>query len=101
MPLIEILIVGTNQPIMGTIERLINKEGIWKATIALSTEEAMRLAKSNLFNIVLLCAGIPEELDLKEKLAAIYPKLPIVKHYGGGSGLLFAEIHQALTTNQH
>jgi len=93
---IEILIVGTNQPIMETIERLINKEGIWKATIALSEDEALAYFVTKDFRVVLLCAGLAEELLLKEKLLKLNPNLPVVKHYGGGSGLLFAEIHQAL-----
>ena len=94
--LIEILIVGTNQPIMETIERLINKEGIWKATIALSEDEALANFALKDFKVVLLCAGLGEELLLKEKLLSLKPNLPVIKHYGGGSGLLFAEIHQAL-----
>ena len=96
MQLIEILIVGTNQPIMETIERLINKEGIWKATIALSEEEALKAFPKKDFKVVLLCAGLAEELLLKDKLLELKPNMHIVKHYGGGSGLLFAEIHQAL-----
>jgi PleD family two-component response regulator len=94
--LIEILIVGTNQPIMETIERLINKEGIWKATIALSEDKALANFAKKDFKLVLLCAGLAEELSLKEKLVKLKPNIPVVKHYGGGSGLLYAEIHQAL-----
>ena len=97
MALIEILIVGTNQPIMQTIERLINREGIWKATIAYSDEDALLCISAKDIKLVLLCAGIEDELMLKEKLIMVKPNLPVVKHYGGGSGLLFAEIHQALT----
>ncbi|MBC7616743.1 MAG: hypothetical protein H7202_11820 [Pedobacter sp.] len=96
MALIEILIVGTNKPIMQTIERLINKEGSWKATIALSSEDALKYASAINFKLVLLCAGLEEEQLLNEKLLKLKSDLPIVKHYGGGSGLLFTEIHQAL-----
>lgn len=94
--MIEILIVGTNQPIMETIERLINREGIWKATIAISEDEALTYATTKDFKLVLLCAGLDGELSLKERLLLLRPNLPVVKHYGGGSGLLFAEINQAL-----
>jgi PleD family two-component response regulator len=96
MPLTEILIIGTNKPIMETIERLINKGGIWKATIAFSEYEALSLAQTKDFKVILLCAGIADELKLKEQLLALKPKLPLVKHFGGGSGLLFAEIYEAL-----
>ena len=81
---------------METIERLINKEGDWKATIAFSKEEALSQLNSNDFKIVLLCAGIDNELDLTAQLKTLYPTVPVVKHYGGGSGLLYAEIYQGL-----
>lgn len=96
MQLIEILIVGTNQPIMETIERLINRAGIWNATIAFSDEEALAYFVMKNYSLVLLCAGLEEEGILREHLQLLKPEIPIVKHYGGGSGLLFAEIHQAL-----
>ena len=96
MSLIEILIVGTNQPIMETIERLINKEGIWKATIANAEDDALECITKKDIKLVLLCAGLANELLLKDKLLQLKPTLPVVTHYGGGSGLLFTEIHQAL-----
>lgn len=96
--MIEILIVGTNKPIMETIARLIDKEGVWKATISLSFKNACEICLNKDFKLALLGAGLTdeEELQLKAYIKKVKPSLPIVKHYGGGSGLLFAEIHQAL-----
>jgi len=98
MDIIEILIVGTNKPIMETIARLIDKDGVWKATISFSFTEACEACLNKDFKLALIGAGLTdeEELDLKNQLNKLKPSLPIVKHYGGGSGLLFAEIHQAL-----
>lgn len=98
MDVIEILIVGTNQPIIETIARLIDKEGVWKATISLSLDDACERCLSKDFKLALIGAGLTDEaeLQLKAHLNKMKPSLPIVKHYGGGSGLLFAEIHQAL-----
>jgi DNA-binding NtrC family response regulator len=98
MDIIEILIVGTNQPIMETIARLIDKDGVWKATISLSFNDACEVCLRKDFELALIGAGLTdgEELQLKAYLNKLKPSLPIVKHYGGGSGLLFAEIHQAL-----
>jgi len=96
MSLIQILIIGSNPPIMETIERLINREGIWKATIAFSNDDALEKLHSTNFKMVLLCAGIDQEKLFKEKLLKLYPNLPVITHYGGGSGLLFAEIYQAI-----
>lgn len=96
---VEILIIGTNKPIMETIARLINKEGVWNATIAFSNHEALLLLSVNDFKIVLFCAGITDELSLKEKILQLHPNVQVVNHYGGGSGLLFAEILQSLGAN--
>ena len=98
MQLIEILIVGTNTPIMQTIARLINKDGIWKATISFSYEDAYETSLTKDFKLALIGAGLTadEELQLSRLFNKTKPTLPIVKHYGGGSGLLFAEIHGAL-----
>lgn len=98
MDKIEILIVGTNEPIMRTIARLIDNDGKWLATIAFSMEEALKICLEKEFSLALICAGLQpnEEIALNEKLNQLRPKLAIVKHYGGGSGLLYAEIYQGL-----
>jgi DNA-binding NtrC family response regulator len=104
MQLIQILIIGTNKPIMETIARLIDRDGIWQATIAFSFQDALDMCLQQDFKVVLIGGGIEEEqeLVLKQYLVKHKPNLPLVKHYGGGSGLLFAEIHQALSnTNKH
>jgi hypothetical protein len=99
MEKIEILIVGTNEPIMRTIARLIDNEEKWLATIAFSLEEAIAICPTKDFKLALICAGLSkdEESSLSSGLAQLLPALPIVKHYGGGSGLLFAEIYQGLS----
>jgi hypothetical protein len=101
MQKIEILIVGTNKPIMETIERLINRDGKWIATIAFTVDETFPLCLSKEFRLALICGGLAEseEIILKNKLQQLRPNLPVVKHYGGGSGLLFAEIYQGLQHN--
>ena len=94
----EILIVGTNKPIMKTIARLIDKEEKWLATIAYTVEETLALCKLKDFSLVLICAGLSkdEENQLSLSLKQLKADLPFVKHYGGGSGLLYAEIYQGL-----
>ena len=96
--IIPILVVGTNEPIMQTIARLINKGGKWQATIAFSVDEACDSCRQIKFGVALIGAGLSdeEEISLKARLQILRPQLPIVKHYGGGSGLLFAEIYQGL-----
>jgi DNA-binding NtrC family response regulator len=101
MESINILIIGTNKPIIKTIERLINQQEQWQAAIAFSVDEAYESCLVRDFNVVLIGAGLTdkEENLLKQRLNKLYPHLPLIKHYGGGSGLLFAEIYQAIRTS--
>jgi DNA-binding NtrC family response regulator len=94
----EILIIGTNKSIMETIARLIDKEEKWLTTIALSVEKALAFCQTKDFSLALICAGLSkdEENQLSLGLKQLKADLPIVKHYGGGSGLLYAEIYQAI-----
>ncbi len=96
--MIEILIIGTNKPIMETIKRLIDKDGKWFATIAFSFKEACELCLEKDFRLALFGGGLTdeEEKELHTYFHKVKPDLPIVKHYGGGSGLLYAEIYQAI-----
>ena len=90
---IEILIVGKHPEIMKTILRLINNKPGWSGTAAFTGDEAVEKGNSILFNIVLLGAGLNE--NETRQIIAHY-NVPVVQHYGGGSGLLYAEIYQAL-----
>lgn len=89
----EILAVGKNLRIMQTILRLINGKPQLNGTIAASADEAIEQSKATTFSMVLLGAGL-DEMET-EKLCSFFT-VPVVQHYGGGSGLLFAEIYQAL-----
>lgn len=83
---------------METITRLINKEEKWLASIAYTIQEASEMCSSKDFRLALIGGGLKheEESILIQTLNQLRPNLPIVKHYGGGSGLLFAEICQAI-----
>jgi hypothetical protein len=90
---IEILIVGKHPDIMKTILRLLNNKSGWKGTVAFTAHQAVEKGNTISFNIVLLGAGL--DVAESEQIKAYY-KVPVVQHYGGGSGLLYAEIYQAL-----
>lgn len=83
---------------METIARLIDKEEKWLATIAYAVDEALAICKLKDFGLTLICGGLnkDDENQLSLGLKKIKSNLPIVKHYGGGSGLLYAEIYQGL-----
>ena len=91
---INILAVGTHPEIMVTILRLLNNKPNWEAAGASSLTEVLTLGKEQKFDVILIGAGIDENDTSAIKNA--YPEIPVVLHYGGGSGLLYAEIYQAL-----
>lgn len=89
----EILVVGKHEEIMKTIIRLIEAKTQWKGHAAFSVEESKKLAESIDFHVVLLGAGLTTaESDALKSIFTV----PVVQHYGGGSGLLFAEIYEAI-----
>jgi len=95
---IQILVICRHQEILQTILRLIRNKPEWEGTGTQPGEEAFSQIQSKKFDLVLLGAGIHpnEDQQLRQSLAEHQPEAPIVQHYGGGSGLLYAEIYQAL-----
>jgi len=90
---IEILIVGKHPDIMKTILRLLNNKSGWSGTAAFTTDEAIEKGSTIVFDVVLLGAGLT---NIESEQIQAYYQVPVVQHYGGGSGLLYAEIYQAL-----
>lgn len=95
---VNILVIGRHTEIMGVILRLINGQPNWNAVGALADDKAMELFEQQLFDIVLIGGGVNDEsIDtLTNRFKAKSPFIKIIKHYGGGSGLLFNEIQEAL-----
>ena len=95
---VEILAIGRHAEILLTVVRLINNNPEWNAMGAGTDDEALEAFGKRAFNIVLLCGGIEKESEDKlcTTFKALKPDIIIVQHYGGGSGLLTAEIYQAL-----
>lgn len=95
---LNVLAVGRNAAIMAVVERLLNSHEAWYGLAVTSDEAALQALQQTPFDIVLLCAGISrsEETDLRHHLLQRKPDLIISQHYGGGSGLLEAEIRNLL-----
>lgn len=95
---LNILVIGRHAQIMETILRLIDSQPEWKSMGALTDDEALETFKRNTFDLVLIGGGV--EQSSEEKLTQEFKKLnsqiKIIRHYGGGSGLLFNEIHEAM-----
>jgi hypothetical protein len=94
----EILAIGRNEEILETVIRLINKNEEWNGTGASSDEDAIEKFHHHHIDVVLLTNGITndEELKLRKIFILQQPDVIILQHYGGGSGLLTAEIKEAL-----
>jgi hypothetical protein len=93
-----ILAIGRHQEILQTVVRLVNNNPEWECTGVITDEEALEAFMAKHYRLVLLCNGITPQSE--EKLCTAFrvhnPGIIIVQHYGGGSGLLSAEIWQAL-----
>lgn len=95
---ISILVIGKHEEILTVILRLLNKMENWSATGVDSCEELIKQCSERYFSVVLLGAGlsVEEEQTVKSYVAEECPNTALVPHYGGGSGLLYAEIYSAL-----
>ena len=96
MEKIAILAVCSHPEILQTILRLINNNPDWNATGAENEEQALTLLATQRFNLVLLGSGMDEHSARRLKASA--PAVKCIQHYGGGSGLLSAEIYGALAS---
>ena len=94
----EILVIGTNQPILETVLRLLNANEAWNATGVNTVEEVLQACAVKEYQVLLLGAGLSsqEEVLLRSTVKEMLPDIHVIAHYGGGSGLLFAEIYLAL-----
>jgi hypothetical protein len=92
----EILVVGKQQRIMETILRLVNGKPRLIGAIAYSAGEAIEKGKATHYHAVLIGAGLTEAEASQVRSAFT---VPVIQHFGGGSGLLYTEISQALGVN--
>ncbi|MDN5286367.1 MAG: hypothetical protein JWR38_2641 [Mucilaginibacter sp.] len=95
---IQILVIGRHPEILQTVVRLVNNNPDWNATGCITDEEAINAFNKQPFALVLLGGGIEKESEdeLCAHFKAANSGTKIVQHYGGGSGLLSAEIFAAL-----
>lgn len=100
---LNILAIHRDTLILATVLRLINTNEKWNGIGAKTDEEAIDMFQQQPVGMVLFCAGIEPESE--EKLKAVFseqnPQPIFLQHYGGGSGLLSAEIYEALAKQAH
>ena len=90
MEKVQILVIGRNEKILNTVERLINNNPKWLATACLTDEEAIDACDTRSFDLVLIGGGVDEasEANLRKAITERHPCTRIIQHFGGGSGLL-------------
>jgi DNA-binding NarL/FixJ family response regulator len=95
---VQILVIGRHPEIMKTITRLINNTPEWSCIGVLTNDEAITAFRKQIFDVILIGAGITtvETQHLYQLFNSEKPDIPVIQHYGGGSGLLFGEIYEAL-----
>jgi hypothetical protein len=93
----NILVIGRQPEILTKVLELINKNNSYFAEGTLTDDDAITMFNTGQFNLVLLCQGIDTSSD--KKLRHIFnsrnPRIKIIQHFGGGSGLLFNELQAA------
>ncbi|TDG36317.1 hypothetical protein EZJ43_07255 [Pedobacter changchengzhani] len=92
------LYIGRDAKITKIMRRLLNARPEWNGFSVCTDDEAISICHEQVVDLVLLGNGIDQDCEdgLKLELRAIKPSLKIIQHYGGGSGLLYGEIMEAL-----
>jgi CheY-like chemotaxis protein len=98
--MIHVLAVGRNPEIMAVIDRLLNTPEDRRGTAVTTAAAAIAAFREARYDLVLLCGGISEQegAALTAQLQQLQPGVPVIRHYGGGSGLLDNEIRGALAS---
>jgi hypothetical protein len=98
---INILVIGKDSEILKVVLRLLNEfqQAHYHAVGATDSDLARELFSNGDIDLVLITNGIDPTVDasLREEFLGRKPEVRILQHYGGGSGLLFSEIAQALS----
>lgn len=94
----NILAIAKNTEILQVLNRLVNQTADWQGQATDNLDEAEFLLAQEEFNIVLCGTGLSEadEQRLNDFFSHLTYQPKLVRHYGGGSGLLYSEVASAL-----
>ena len=102
LPSLNILVIGKDPEILKVVLRLLNdyKQADYHAVGSTNPDQARSLFADTDIDLVLITNGIDPTLDasLREEFLTRRPGVRILQHFGGGSGLLFGEIAEAMST---
>ncbi|MBC9911996.1 hypothetical protein [Chitinophaga varians] len=99
---LKLLAIGYDPAIMQVVARLLNSHAGWEGVTALTSEEGLEKISSGKYDAVLLCVGVStaDEGIFRQAVATHHPSTIVIRHYGGGSGLLENELRAALDHHQ-
>jgi DNA-binding response OmpR family regulator len=97
----KILVLGKNEAILETVVRLISQHQGWEGLGASNVEEAEKVCAESTLDLIMLSNGLSddEENHIRNFFAKNYSYVPVIQHYGGGSGLLENEIRAVFELN--
>ncbi len=92
----KVLVLGMNEVINNVIIRLLNGMDDYLGEASNSITEMFTSLREHKYDILLIGAGFNEDQEnmITQKALETHPDIKILQHYGGGSGLLRAELEQ-------
>lgn len=96
--MIRIVSFVKNPEILPVLDRLVNKEEGWRGERAPDLDTATTLVRRGDIDVVLLGSGTgaTERAVLQKIIEETGCSTVLLDHYGGGSGLLYGEVLEAL-----
>lgn len=96
--MLKIISFVTNPEILPVLDRVVNKHKGWTGVRAPDLATARRQVESGDADVVLLGAGTgaEERTALQAIIAERKLQTVLIDHFGGGSGLLYAEVMEAV-----
>lgn len=90
-----IILFGKNEEILHTLKRIIESNSGWHAVIQQDLSICKDYISTHPSDILLLSSGLSEqeEIEIADHLSQTDHSIGLIKHYGGGSGLLKNEIY--------
>jgi hypothetical protein len=91
---LRVLVLGKNQQILETLERVFIKIKFVQTSFLSNENESYYFLKENKMDAILLSSGLSSEFEISimNYAATNFPSIKVIPHYGGGSGLLRSEI---------
>jgi len=92
----KILVIGMDEVITNVIIRLLHGMEGYSGVATNSINEMLASLREQKYDILLIGAGFDEEQEntIRQKALEIQKGIKIIQHFGGGSGLLKAELEQ-------